>query len=45
MRFEANVSIRPKGSETLGTRTEIKNLNSFARSRAASSTRSGDRLK
>lgn len=29
MRFEANVSIRPKGSETLGTRTEIKNLNSF----------------
>jgi aspartyl-tRNA(Asn)/glutamyl-tRNA(Gln) amidotransferase subunit B len=29
MRFEANVSIRPAGSETLGTRTEIKNLNSF----------------
>jgi aspartyl-tRNA(Asn)/glutamyl-tRNA(Gln) amidotransferase subunit B len=29
IRFEANVSVRPIGSETLGTRTEIKNLNSF----------------
>jgi len=29
MRFEANVSIRPKGAEELGTRTEVKNLNSF----------------
>ena len=29
IRFEANVSVRPKGSERLGTRTEIKNLNSF----------------
>jgi aspartyl-tRNA(Asn)/glutamyl-tRNA(Gln) amidotransferase subunit B len=29
MRFEANVSIRPVGTDTLGTRTEIKNLNSF----------------
>ena len=29
MRFEANVSIRPAGSDELGTRTEIKNLNSF----------------
>ncbi|MBN2394364.1 MAG: Asp-tRNA(Asn)/Glu-tRNA(Gln) amidotransferase subunit GatB [Anaerolineae bacterium] len=29
MRFEANVSIRPVGSTTMGTRTEIKNLNSF----------------
>jgi aspartyl-tRNA(Asn)/glutamyl-tRNA(Gln) amidotransferase subunit B len=29
IRFEANVSIRPTGSNTLGTRTEIKNLNSF----------------
>ena len=28
-RCDANVSIRPKGQETLGTRTEIKNLNSF----------------
>ncbi|MCH7609698.1 MAG: Asp-tRNA(Asn)/Glu-tRNA(Gln) amidotransferase subunit GatB [Chloroflexi bacterium] len=29
MRFEANVSLRPAGSVELGTRTEIKNLNSF----------------
>lgn len=28
-RCDANVSIRPKGSEQLGTRTELKNLNSF----------------
>ncbi len=28
-RCDANVSIRPKGSQTLGTRTELKNLNSF----------------
>jgi len=28
-RCDANVSIREKGSEELGTRTEIKNLNSF----------------
>ncbi|MCK5784408.1 MAG: Asp-tRNA(Asn)/Glu-tRNA(Gln) amidotransferase subunit GatB [Desulfobacterales bacterium] len=28
-RCDANVSIRPKGSETFGTRTELKNLNSF----------------
>lgn len=29
MRFDVNLSIAPKGSTTLGTRTEIKNLNSF----------------
>ena len=29
MRCDANVSIRPRGERTLGTRTEIKNLNSF----------------
>ncbi len=29
MRFEANVSLRPAGSAELGTRVEIKNLNSF----------------
>ena len=29
MRFDVNVSVRPKGSDTLGTRTETKNLNSF----------------
>ncbi len=29
LRFEANVSVRPAGSEVLNTRTEIKNLNSI----------------
>jgi aspartyl-tRNA(Asn)/glutamyl-tRNA(Gln) amidotransferase subunit B len=29
MRIEPNISLRPTGSERLGTRTEIKNLNSF----------------
>ncbi len=29
MRVEPNISVRPAGSETLGTRSEIKNLNSF----------------
>lgn len=29
IRFEANVSVRPEGSDELGTRVEIKNLNSF----------------
>ncbi len=29
IRFEANVSVRPVGSQELGTRVEIKNLNSF----------------
>ena len=29
IRFEANISIRPEGSTELGTRVEIKNLNSF----------------
>ena len=29
LRCDANVSIRPKGREELGTRTELKNLNSF----------------
>ena len=28
-RCDANVSLRPWGNETLGTRTELKNLNSF----------------
>ena len=28
-RCDANISIRPQGSKTLGTRTELKNLNSF----------------
>lgn len=29
MRFEANLSLRPAGEASLGTRVEIKNLNSF----------------
>lgn len=29
MRFDLNVSVRPSQSERLGTRTEIKNMNSF----------------
>lgn len=29
MRCDANVSVRPKGTTELGTRTEIKNVNSF----------------
>lgn len=29
LRCDANISVRKKGSTTLGTRTEIKNLNSF----------------
>ncbi len=29
MRIEPNISVRPCGSQELGTRTEIKNLNSF----------------
>ncbi len=29
MRMEANVSLRPAGSQELGTKVEIKNLNSF----------------
>lgn len=28
-RCDANVSVRPRGSSTFGTRTELKNLNSF----------------
>jgi len=29
MRFDVNVSVRPRGQDELGTRTETKNLNSF----------------
>ncbi len=29
IRFEANISVRPKGATELGIRTEVKNLNSF----------------
>ncbi|MBX6362445.1 MAG: Asp-tRNA(Asn)/Glu-tRNA(Gln) amidotransferase subunit GatB [Gemmatimonadetes bacterium] len=30
LRVDANVSIRPVGSDRLGTKTEVKNMNSFA---------------
>ncbi len=29
LRCDANISVRPKGQTTLGTKTEVKNLNSF----------------
>ena len=29
MRCDANISVRPKGSNTFGTRCEVKNMNSF----------------
>ncbi|HET6997218.1 MAG TPA: Asp-tRNA(Asn)/Glu-tRNA(Gln) amidotransferase subunit GatB [Solirubrobacterales bacterium] len=29
LRIDANVSVRPQGSEELGTKTELKNMNSF----------------
>lgn len=35
MRCDANVSVRPVGSDTLGTRTEMKNLNSISNVKAA----------
>ena len=35
MRCEANVSVRPVGSEKLGTKVEVKNLNSFRSVRQA----------
>lgn len=37
LRFEANISVRPLGSQELNTRTEIKNLNSFRSMAQASS--------
>jgi aspartyl-tRNA(Asn)/glutamyl-tRNA(Gln) amidotransferase subunit B len=42
LRADVNISVRPTGSETLGTRTEIKNMNSFkaiGRAIAAESSR------
>jgi aspartyl-tRNA(Asn)/glutamyl-tRNA(Gln) amidotransferase subunit B len=35
LRVDANVSVRPEGTEKLGTRVEIKNLNSFKAVKAA----------
>jgi aspartyl-tRNA(Asn)/glutamyl-tRNA(Gln) amidotransferase subunit B len=42
-RCDVNVSLRARGSEQLGTRTEIKNLNSFRAVEAALARRSGAR--
>ncbi len=53
LRVDANISIRPTGQKALGTKTEIKNLNSFAnveraleaeRSRQQAVLESGDRV-
>ena len=30
LRVDVNISVRPRGSSTLGTRTELKNLNTFS---------------
>ncbi|MDW8355465.1 MAG: Asp-tRNA(Asn)/Glu-tRNA(Gln) amidotransferase subunit GatB [Bryobacterales bacterium] len=35
LRCDANVSVRPRGAETFGTKTEVKNLNSFRFLKAA----------
>ncbi len=35
LRFDTNVSVRPKGTDVLATQTEIKNLNSFRAVRKA----------
>jgi len=35
MRCEANISVRPEGAEVLGTKVEVKNLNSFRSVRMA----------
>src|SRR5436853_225723 len=35
LRCDANVSIRPKGQTSLGTKTELKNMNSFRAVKAA----------
>ena len=35
LRCDANISLRPKGTTTLGTKAEIKNMNSFKGVRAA----------
>ena len=36
LRCDANVSVRPVGSTELGTKTELKNMNSFASSKPGS---------
>lgn len=47
LRVDANVSVRPRGELKLGTKTEVKNLNSFAnveRALAYEIQRQGERL-
>ena len=39
MRVEANVSLRPRGTEPFGTRVEVKNMNSFRVRRASDHVR------
>ena len=36
LRVDANVSVRPRGETKLGTKTEVKNMNSFSASSARS---------
>ena len=43
LRVDANVSVRPAGSTELGTKTELKNMNSFRSSNAGSRRRSSAR--
>ena len=43
MRCDVNISVRPRGSQTLGTKVEIKNLNSIRHARKAVESE-GDRL-
>jgi aspartyl-tRNA(Asn)/glutamyl-tRNA(Gln) amidotransferase subunit B len=35
LRVDANISLRPAGSKTLGTKTELKNMNSFSNTERA----------
>ena len=43
LRVEANVSLRPRGSEPFGTRVEVKNMNSFRAVERAIASRSSAR--
>src|SRR5262249_47994795 len=45
MRFDVNVSVRPRGSDELRTRTELKNMNSFAFAAKAIDRESPPRIK
>ena len=43
LRVDANVSVRPVGSDDLGTKVEVKNMNSLRSSGGPSTSRSSDR--